>query len=1644
MKRLLLLLSFFCFSISYAQITVDNSFTTLAQVTTLLEDVLIGSSSACATISNVTKRTGLNTDPDHEGVLTAPVNGIGSFDANGSAFPFQEGIILMSGDASTAPGPNTTPILSAGGADQGTWDGDDDLNAIIGLTGVDPNDTYNATFVTFDFTPNINFIDFNFIFASEEYDGGTECGFNDAFAFILTDLVTGIPTNLAIVPGTTDPISTFSIRDLPADPPPCPDVNPSFFDRYNQSIPPVMPDPIAINSPIALNGQTIPLSAQSIVVPGRTYNIKLVVADQGDAVFDIAVFLEAGSFNIGVDLGDDLTVMDDTALCDGDTATFDASPGTTSTTGFEWQFFNIGTGMFEGFVPAITTPIFSTGVPGEYKVLVTFDSGCTGEDTIIVEIFNPPVGTDTTDTVCSNVSLAHDLTADVSSVSTFVWKALDNPDPNVTGEQITDTPTALIDDVVTNTSAIPQIVRYEVQAAGTGPGLCPAVAPFFVDVTVNPQPTLAATIAATVCSGEETEITLAVAPVSAVATTYNLLSVTPENASVVPVTGNAAIGTSFPSTHIFADAFTNITTAPLWVEYEVVPVSALGCLGDPVIFRLTVNPEPVVLATLNNTACSDTASGIILATNNTAAGAASYAIDINFNGLTASAGAPVPSGTGFDTMSIADDAYTNTGMLSVVVTYTVIPVSADGCLGEPHDILLTVDPEPVVATNLNATVCSDSAIGVLLNTNGLSIAAATYNLVSSVPTGVIPNPANAMTPTNGVADIFISTDAFTNATATVGFVDYVVEGVSAAGCIGELQTIRVTINPEPVLSNTLEASVCSDEPSGITLAVEGGSFAATTYDITVITNPASLAQSAGGLTTVGTGYVAADIANDAYTNTGTTDEPVIYTVVPVSVDGCKGEPVDVVINVLAFPVIVPMIPNLDICDDVVDGSDTNGMVEFNLTDRVTDLLGGQTNVDVAYFEDAGLTIPIPVPTAYYSNSSTIFVTLTRNDVLAACAVTNSFDIFVRPKPVILTPQAMLVQCDTDIDGFSAFNLTEAEIFISADFMNETFSYFDPMGTVIPDPTDYTNQVVTTEIVSVTVTTAFGCERNSTILLEVDTSNIPVGFLLNFQACDTDFDEEAIFDFSSATPVVIGLFPPGQVLIVSYYETEADALAETNPILDISNFQNDAALTDDITGIQPIWIRVDGDSANDCQGLGIHINLLLLGNPTLEPVSDLIECRDIPGTFTYDLTQKNVDITAGDATVQVIYYDNIADYNATPPVPLPSPTAYMTSSLNQVIFYSTMNTAGCTTFDDSLSFQLIVNPNPEINDIPDYNFCGEVITGTVTLDLSLNNSDIILGNTEAVTVSYHTSQTGGETGDLSIPDATSHTTTAPSPLVSYTEIVWIRVTDDTTGCFKIIDFDINILLSPAVVAPPAYEICDEDNDGFAVFELGTLNPVIFAGDPTLTIEYYFTQSDAINTPPGLALDQTAYPNVLPFNDSVWARVENAADCETIFEVLLVVLNAPVPNSNPEPYVLCDTNNDGVEIFDLTSREIEILGGLDPAIYDIVWYSDEILAMTNTGIEPPSDIADEVNFVSTTSLPLPDSQMVYARVINTTQSPTVRCFEVVTLTLEVEAIPTPDQPAAYELCDDLASGSTTDEISIFDLRSQDIIIAPSNPN
>ena len=261
--QLLLFFAILFFVKVQAQITVDDSFITDADAETLVADVLIGGSGNCAEVSNVTKFTGIDAG--------GGINGIGSFDATGTDFPFEAGVILVSGDINATPGPNTNVQSN------GSWGGDTDLEA--NTTAVNTN---NASFIQFDFLPFVDELNFNFIMASEEYDQNFECTFSDAFAFILTDLTTGVVQNLAVLPGTMIPIEVTNIR--PEVPGQCAAVNEEFFDRYN-FLPFNNPNTSATN----FNGQTVPLTATSPVTSGNPYRIKLVIADQGDSAFDIAV-----------------------------------------------------------------------------------------------------------------------------------------------------------------------------------------------------------------------------------------------------------------------------------------------------------------------------------------------------------------------------------------------------------------------------------------------------------------------------------------------------------------------------------------------------------------------------------------------------------------------------------------------------------------------------------------------------------------------------------------------------------------------------------------------------------------------------------------------------------------------------------------------------------------------------------------------------------------------------------------------------------------------------------------------------------------------------------------------------------------------------------------------------------------------------------------------------------------------------------------------------------------------------------------------------------------------------------------------------------------------------------------------------------
>ncbi|SNS41795.1 IgGFc-binding protein, partial [Dokdonia pacifica] len=515
-----------------------------------------------------------------------------------------------------------------------------------------------------------------------------------------------------------------------------------------------------------------------------------------------------------------------------------------------------------------------------------------------------------------------------------------------------------------------------------------------------------------------------------------------------------------------------------------------------------------------------------------------------------------------------------------------------------------------------------------------------------------------------------------------------------------------------------------------------------------------------------------------------------------------------------------------VCDNTADGSDTNGFVEFNLGSLNNTILGTQdpTQFTLTYHIDANDALldqsPLPL---FFTNTivggQPIFVRL-ENDNFTDCFTVISFDLVVGALPVIINPAPLLTQCDIDNDGFAVFNLTEGEVLISADFVNETFQYFDQAGNSIADPIAYTNAIVNNETIDVIVSTVNGCTRPAQLLLEVDTSQIPANFLLEYTACDTDGDLVSVFDFSDATAQVLALFPAGQLLTVSYYETLQEAQSEVNAIPDISNYTNNIALTD-VNGVQGIYVRVDGDTANDCIGLGIHVQLTVLPNPVLNTdVTDFVECSD-DGVFgIFDLTSKDIEITGGNPDYVVSYYASLADYTAVPPIAIPNPTIYPNTSEPQTIYYSAVNTiTGCSTFDEvNLFFELFINENPTTVLPTDLIICDEDGTpdGLTTIDLTVKNAEITGGFDPTVTVSYHLTLAGANVNDASIPDPTMFTNT------TNIQIVFARVTNNITGCFSTEPLRIEVFLLPVPVVPADLEVCDVDNDG--IFDFFILSDV----------------------------------------------------------------------------------------------------------------------------------------------------------------------------------------------------------------------------
>jgi len=229
-----------------AQITVTGGFT--AQQ---LAEILSGSN---INISNA--------------VISGPTSGYGSF-ASGGTFAFPSGVILSNGFITNAPGPNNDPNTSDNLGGAGT-------QQMTDLGGANSSDVVT---LEFDFVVQSASVQFQYIFASEEYPEfapPNQPSFNDVFAFYISGPgITG-EENIALIPGTTNPVRIDNVNAV---------TNAQYYvDNIG-------------GTEIQFDGYTTDLTAvRSGLTPCQTYHLKLVIADIQTANRNSAVFLKENSF----------------------------------------------------------------------------------------------------------------------------------------------------------------------------------------------------------------------------------------------------------------------------------------------------------------------------------------------------------------------------------------------------------------------------------------------------------------------------------------------------------------------------------------------------------------------------------------------------------------------------------------------------------------------------------------------------------------------------------------------------------------------------------------------------------------------------------------------------------------------------------------------------------------------------------------------------------------------------------------------------------------------------------------------------------------------------------------------------------------------------------------------------------------------------------------------------------------------------------------------------------------------------------------------------------------------------------------------------------------------------------------------------
>lgn len=407
-------------------------------------------------------------------------------------------------------------------------------------------------------------------------------------------------------------------------------------------------------------------------------------------------------------------------------------------------------------------------------------------------------------------------------------------------------------------------------------------------------------------------------------------------------------------------------------------------------------------------------------------------------------------------------------------------------------------------------------------------------------------------------------------------------------------------------------------------------------------------------------------------------------------------------------------------------------------------------------------------------------------------------------------------------------------------------------------------------------------------------------------------------------------------------------------------------------------------------------------PEIVPIAPMPieECDggNVDEIATFDLTLKDSEITGGNTDWTVAYFETDADsQNNTNPI---NPTnAYLNTSNPQLLYVRvTDTTTGCFGFT-TLTLIVLVNP-ASLTDAPDLVLCDNNSPGDnqEVFDLTANEAYIINGEI-GVTATYYETVTDAQADTNAIVNPTTYTN------LSTPQTIYVRVSNDTTSCFTVVDFDIIVNPLPMGNAVTDFIVCEVNFDGVDQFDLETKTLEVLNGQDPLTfvVTYHESQADA---------DAGINPLVSPYTNInnpqlIFVNIANTITGCFVSTVSFNIEEKDNPTANsdllPIGYILCDNfgDNNGFAQFDLATQDVLVLDGQDPLIYGVTYYETQADANSGTNALP--------SLYENTQNP----QVIYARVDDVT-APNTTCYATTNLTLNVNLLPEFSLDNSYVLC------------------------------